>query len=57
MGGDLMLIVMHSNSQTKGMVCGDCNHAFSNHKIIVNTKTSTLTAKCRICGCKGISEG
>ena len=52
-----MLVEMKSNEETRGMVCGGCGHAFSSHKITVNTKTSKLNGKCKVCGCNGISEG
>ncbi len=34
-----------------------CGHVFSSHKITVNTKTSKLDGKCKVCGSKSISEG
>ena len=37
-GGDKMLVEMKPNEETQGMICGGCNHAFSSHKITVNTK-------------------
>ena len=52
-----MLVEMKPNAGTKGMVCGGCGHAWSNHKITVNTNTSKLSGKCKLCGCNGISEG
>ena len=48
---------MHSNRETEGMVCGGCNHSFSNHKIMVDTETSKINGKCKKCRCTGISEG
>ena len=51
-----MYIEMKPNHETKNMVCGGCNHAFSSHKITVNTTTSKLSGKCKVCGCTGISE-
>ncbi len=56
-GGDRMLVEMKPNEETRGMVCGGCGHAFSSHKITVNTNTSKLNGKCKVCGCNGISEG
>ena len=52
-----MLVEMKSNEETRGMVCGGCNHAFSSHKITVNTTTSKINGKCKVCGCNGISDG
>ena len=52
-----MLVEMKPNEETRGMVCGECGHAFSSHKITANTKTSKLNGKCKVCGCNGISVG
>ncbi len=52
-----MLVEMKPNEETQGMKCGGCGHAFSNHKITVNTNTSKVNGKCKICGCTGISDG
>ena len=36
---------------------GGCDHKWSSHKITVDTKTSKVNGKCKICGCNGISDG
>ncbi len=56
-GGDRMLVEMKPTDETRTMVCGGCDHKWSSHKITVDTKTSKVNGKCKICGCNGISDG
>jgi len=52
-----MLVEMKPNEETLHMVCGRCGHSFKTHTIIVNTDSSKLNGKCKVCSCKNISDG
>lgn len=52
-----MLAIMKTNHENDEKRCGGCTHLFSSHDITVNTKTSKINGKCKVCGCNGISDG
>ena len=52
-----MLVEMKPTDETINMVCGGCKHAFSSHKITVDTKISKVYGNCKICSCSEISDG
>ncbi len=52
-----MSVIMKTNHENDEKRCGGCTHLFSSHDIKVNTKTSKVKGKCKVCGCNGISDG
>ena len=39
--------------ETKGEVCGECNHAMSNHTMTIDTKDKSYSKlRCNLCKCK-----
>ena len=44
-----------SNLEISGITCGGCHHAISNHKVSTSLNSTTISGKCKICGCTGVS--
>lgn len=43
---------IHRCKETVGKVCSDCNHAMSNHTVIIDTKDETYSKiTCNLCKC------